>query len=295
MVVDDGSKDGSVEKLNKLKEKSPCPFKVIAQENTGNIGMNMNRCVAASRGEFILTISLDDMIPPNSLGTKMKYLLQDSKIACLVSLKGVEITSDGKFYKKFFNDRIYHGITNEEICETQFQRGVYAVQNSIMRREIFDLVGGYDEDLKGDDIVLTTKLAQYMVKNPEWRFEVENETDGVYYRLHKTNITRNSKHVLEVYLEVYERYWKDRDYPDDVKEAISNGLTALPYETCLEIFKNYPKAMDLLNNDNRFKKIVKYKLKNEKSKILKYIFRYEPTFKRNNYRIFNVKLSFKTR
>ncbi|MDR2339338.1 MAG: glycosyltransferase family 2 protein, partial [Deltaproteobacteria bacterium] len=60
IAVDDGSNDGSGELLQSLSKESPCPMKVILQENTGNIGKNFNTGLKHAKGEYVTFIALDD-------------------------------------------------------------------------------------------------------------------------------------------------------------------------------------------------------------------------------------------
>jgi alpha-1,3-rhamnosyltransferase len=45
LVLDDGSDNSSVNVLQELSRRSPFPMKVMVQENTGNIGKNINRII----------------------------------------------------------------------------------------------------------------------------------------------------------------------------------------------------------------------------------------------------------
>ena len=295
VVVDDGSKDNSVEVLESLKAKSPCPFTYIAQENTGNTGINFNRAVEKSNGEFLLFISLDDTLAPNSLAEKMKYVLEDDSVAYVVSKRVAYIDINGKIIKRYYEDKFDSNTTNEQMREIEFNTGTFAIQNAIIRRAVFDSVGGYDNEIKADDIVLRTRLTKYLAEHPEWKFKTEDKTEGFYYRQHSNNVSKNSLYTLSIYLEVYNKYWSDRPYPDYVKEVIARSVAGLPYEKTKQLLDRYPKAMDLLNNDERFKIILKAKFKNEKSKFIKYIYKYEPTYNRNIFKIFGIKLCGKVR
>ena len=78
IAIDDGSHDGSVELLHKLKEKSPFPMIVLEQENTGKIGMNFNRAREKANGEFIGFISLDDALYPDAISSKLQRMNVDA-------------------------------------------------------------------------------------------------------------------------------------------------------------------------------------------------------------------------
>ena len=80
LALDDGSKDDSVKVLNELQKISPYPMSVIAQENSGIIGLNSNRLIKAARGELLAFISCDDEFIPNTFAEKIAFF-DDEKMA----------------------------------------------------------------------------------------------------------------------------------------------------------------------------------------------------------------------
>lgn len=66
ICIDDGSKDNSLEILNKYVEKYPRKFNVISQENQG-IGPTRNNAFKYAKGNYTWFIDNDDCIHPNCL------------------------------------------------------------------------------------------------------------------------------------------------------------------------------------------------------------------------------------
>ena len=54
IVLDDGSTDDSVGILRDFKNAHSCNMRIISQNNTGYIGLNFNRLIAAANGDFSL-------------------------------------------------------------------------------------------------------------------------------------------------------------------------------------------------------------------------------------------------
>jgi glycosyltransferase involved in cell wall biosynthesis len=71
IVSDDGSSDGS---MNVVKEMSD--RRVVIIDNTTNVGIfgNLNRCIAATKGEYIQVFSQDDLMKPDFLISQAKLL-----------------------------------------------------------------------------------------------------------------------------------------------------------------------------------------------------------------------------
>lgn len=90
IFVDDGSKDGSGEKLDQLG-KDRKRMKVIHQENAGaakarNVGMN------AAQGDYICFVDSDDIVGPNYL-KKMHGVIEvgEADVACVQYVRNKEI------------------------------------------------------------------------------------------------------------------------------------------------------------------------------------------------------------
>lgn len=212
IVLDDGSNDGTQEyiinKLNKLPQKKS---KFISQENTGNVPMNMNRLLQNANGEFIYVTSMDDMLCDSLSLQKMAALISKNENIQFCSSDRSRIIDDknqhvGEEIKSLFYGKKSHEITVEQLFKSEIEdAGSFFVQGSLYRKSIIEKVGGWDEDMLGDDIVIRTKIYQYMMLNPGMKFEIIN--DYIFdYRHHEKNLHKNVERQLETVYQVNKRF-----------------------------------------------------------------------------------------
>lgn len=139
IVVDGGSTDGTRERLQPYRDR----IKFMVQTGKG-VANARNEAIRASRGEFIAILDADDKWLPNKLAVQMKYLQSHPEIGLLF---GDEYYYDagGGYRGRWFKDRIpiYTGRVFDKLFENNFIGALTAV----IKRECFDTVGLFNEDL----------------------------------------------------------------------------------------------------------------------------------------------------
>ena len=216
IVLDDGSKDNSVKILNKLKEQSPFSMKIIAQENTGNIGANFNKLISEASGEFLSFISCDDMVIENTIFQKIQELVNNKNLAYICHSKIIGVDNNGERINTVppLTLDIIKNPTVEDILNLDYKEiGSYYIQGAIYRKAIIDNSGGFDDDMICDDIIFRTKLSRYMLKHPELELKVL-KTPAIYYRRHENNISSNALRQVKGVMQYYRRYWNDKELPE---------------------------------------------------------------------------------
>ncbi|WP_300386599.1 glycosyltransferase family A protein, partial [Clostridium sp.] len=216
IVVDDGSTDNSVELLNRIQNNFPFELKIIAQENTGNIGKNFNNAIHIAKGELITFISLDDVFNSKAILEEIELISNDPNIAFVAAKKTVTINNDG-----FINNVLPKLPIDtakkpnlEELLEFEYSEfGAFYIQGVVFKKEVIDKIQGFDEDMTGDDIVLRTKLFKEMICSRAWDYHLIN-SNNVFYRLHDNNIHKNSVRQIKIVTEYLEKYWPERDDPE---------------------------------------------------------------------------------
>lgn len=73
VVVNDGSKDGSLGLLESIRDER---LRVFSQENRGQTAA-LNRCLAEARGDFIQYLDADDLLHPEKIARQMERLLRE--------------------------------------------------------------------------------------------------------------------------------------------------------------------------------------------------------------------------
>jgi glycosyltransferase involved in cell wall biosynthesis len=136
IVVDDGSKDNSLEVLEIFGDK----IKVIAQKNAG-VSVARNNGVANSNGEFIAFLDADDVWLPEKIEKQIALFLNDKTLG-LVHVAVQDIDANGKNLETHF-DGLSGEVSHELLL---FRRAVILGGGSgiMIPRKIFDEVGGFD-------------------------------------------------------------------------------------------------------------------------------------------------------
>lgn len=157
VVVNDGSKDASEEKIKKIQQEHP-NIKYFYKENSG-VAKTRNFGINKARGEYILFIDSDDFIEPNLIETVNKYISQDIEII-KYKLKRIDkngnITEkvDGPVFEKMsgedaFNILYYQDLLIDSPC-------VYAIKKDLFSKNKFEFRGKYHEDFGLVPLVLAT-------------------------------------------------------------------------------------------------------------------------------------------
>ncbi len=273
IVVDDGSKDNSVNILKKLKETSPYPFKLIVQENTHNIGLNFNRALKKANGEFVTFMSCDDYYTENAFLKKIDILTEDKNVALVISRHVILLRKNDKIKNKLVWTAD-ENITNEELCNIEYKQGTFAIQGNVFRKSIIDEVNGFDEDIHGDDIIIRTKVLQYMEKNPQCILRSINEPSFVY-RIHSGSYSSNLKNIINILLDTYDRYWPNKKYAEYVELACLKWLKTCAQDECTYMCKKHPSFSKLTHENNLYLRYLYLRILKKYRTIFWYIFRKE--------------------
>src|SRR5574344_1018426 len=86
IIVDDGSKDSTWEKINELKEDCLKRFRNVifeSQENKGSCD-TLNHLLDLAKGEYIYLIASDDIAKPNAIEKEVEFLINNADYALCV-------------------------------------------------------------------------------------------------------------------------------------------------------------------------------------------------------------------
>jgi alpha-1,3-rhamnosyltransferase len=231
VVVDDGSTDGNVGIIRTALEGSGVPHIIIEQENTGNVAMNANRALAAARGEFFLLTSLDDILLPACISSKMELMAADSSLVMVGNSMHAEVDHADKITKPRIPNPVFgnEDASAAELREVEFVNiGTYFLQGTAFRADMLAAIGGFEEDVAGDDLVLRTKVWNYLIDSPKRRFFFLQQP-GFAYRKHTENLHRNIHRQLRTVLDWRDRYFPGRPMPD-----LPRGWALNYFNQCLD-------------------------------------------------------------
>lgn len=192
ILVDDGSKDKSLEICFKWKEKYPDLIRVVATENQGSL-MARRRCFEESKGKYIYILDADDYIMSNVFLSDAKDIINNNSCDMLF-FNATNYEDKRPLYNyQFENNAIFEGKTIRKIYDLVVNTRTFnPLWNKIFKREMID----WDTDYKqykqvsnGTDafqmipILFNCKKIIYWDK-VNYYYQIENNNNSI---IHKFN------------------------------------------------------------------------------------------------------------
>lgn len=157
VVVDDGSTDGSVEKVESLGIEN---LRLICQKNAG-VSAARNRGIEEARGEFVAFLDADDLWKPDYLA--MQFEMTQKYPECDVFATNYEfMDSDGAISTTKFNKM---GIEQRGVFENYFEVASCShpplwTSAVMARRSALLAIGGFPLGIRsGEDLLTWARLA----------------------------------------------------------------------------------------------------------------------------------------
>lgn len=196
IILDDGSKDGSVEAARawhrENSHRHAGRFQLHSRENRG-VTRTLNELVGMARGEFVILLASDDYLLPGGIQARADYLLENKgKMAVFADCIVVD-QHNAVVHSSGINE-IYQGrkdyLAHEKLRSYELViRWCVPGPVFMARREAYRQFGGYDESLVVEDwdfyLRLLTADALGFVDYPV-----------AAYRLHGGNAIYNKSRVL---------------------------------------------------------------------------------------------------
>lgn len=139
IVVDDGSSDGSADYVEQLANTDP---RIRCVRNIGHHGVAacLNLAISMARGEFIARLDADDESDPERLELMVRRMRSEATLGVLGCGVIKQRWSDGALVEvnRFALPDDHQALVNS----LAYMVGIGA--NCLVRREVFERVGGYD-------------------------------------------------------------------------------------------------------------------------------------------------------
>lgn len=166
LIVDDGSKDASMDIVRKLQTSHSRGYNIRLMTNSSNLGVSQarNRIIEEARGDYLYFLDSDDIIPPNTIALLMENIEKyDAEIA-IGSYEKIGLNEERSVYQ--YPDAVYK--TNEEFANFAYRRyfGIQAsacnflVKTSLIR----DCQLRFCNSKFWEDTVFTLELVTYIKK-----------------------------------------------------------------------------------------------------------------------------------
>lgn len=207
LIVDDGSTDGTRERIEKIKSTDH-RVNYFYQENNG-VSMARNFGLTVSEGTLLAFLDADDVWMPENLAKKVDRILRSN--TGLVHSDGQVIDVDSCAMGERMSGR--EGFLLDQMLEWTGTQ-VPGPSSILVWREVIDKVGCFDENLSTSaDFDFFVRVASHYsigrVAEVTWK-----------YRLHGNNMHKNialmEKDMLYLYkklsgLRLFKNYWYERE------------------------------------------------------------------------------------
>lgn len=203
IVIDDGSKDNSVQKIEEMR--SACEsrfehFQFIFRENRG-LSRTLNQGLSLAHGDYFSTVASDDIMLPEKTVTQLDVFKKDPLITAVFGAhqyiddeSKVVSVKKGAYREFSFQEIFYH------------QHDIPASSQMIRLSSLRD-IGGYNENTKVEDWDLWLRLTESGAKL------VYIPDVIVGYRMHDNNLSKDKSLMFNEVFNIVQRYKDKEGFP----------------------------------------------------------------------------------
>jgi glycosyltransferase involved in cell wall biosynthesis len=192
IVIDDGSKDNSVEILKGLQKEFDFIF--ISRENRGLIA-TLNEGLSLAKGKYFCAVASDDVFMLNKIELQVIFMEKNPRYAlCFGKMKIIDENS--KYVKDFKSKNVQSGFMFYKIFAKKF---IITAPTVMLRKSNLVESGGYSNHFYIEDFPLWLKLSL------EYPFGYVNEY-LVSYRIHGNNMSSNISKMIQETNKILDKY-----------------------------------------------------------------------------------------
>ena len=182
IILDDGSKDKTWEKITELKPKCENRFVKIHFETKQNEGtcITLNKLLKLSSGEFVYIIASDDLTKPQAIEKEVEFLQNNSDYALAVGdneyvdSMGKQIFRTPKTFtsniknakyktvKEFLSSKLKIDFLSDDFgsYKTLYKEN-YIPNGYLIRKNIFETIGNFTKNAPLEDFWLMLQISKY--------------------------------------------------------------------------------------------------------------------------------------
>jgi glycosyltransferase involved in cell wall biosynthesis len=162
IVVDDGSKDNSREVIARLVAEYGFTT-MFSGENLGNCRA-FNKALVKAHGNYIIDLAADDVLMPERIERGVWVFgevgAEFGVHFCDVALAGPDGEYLGTHYERDHSGKLLEDVPAGDVYKDVLERYFISTPSMMMRRSVFDTLGGYDESLTYEDFDFWVRAAR---------------------------------------------------------------------------------------------------------------------------------------
>ncbi len=201
LVVDDGSRDDSVARIQALQAMHGFDFR--SQANQG-LSRTLNEAIARAKGSLIAPFGSDDIMLPDRIAKQVAYLADKPEVGiCAGDIQTIDANGEPSGKPRGLPLR---RLDFEDVFLDR-KPGAPA-PTLLFRREALERVGGFEPDVRLEDLMIELKIthAGYFI-------DILGEPLALY-RVHETNTYKNYRFMVDNVLKTYARFSDHPAYPE---------------------------------------------------------------------------------
>lgn len=171
IILDDGSRDQSQRKIAQMVKGKEVQLK-FHKKNQGYT-KTFNQGLALAKGDYIIDFALDDLMKPGFISQSVKCLKSAGENYGVVFSNADYIDKEdqlvGNHNDLLFKKKLIKEIPSGDIFEWVLKRYFICTPTMVIRKEVFDRLGGYDESLAYEDFDFWVRSSRY------WNYAFLNE------------------------------------------------------------------------------------------------------------------------
>ena len=167
IINDDASKDDSVAVIEQWLAKNPgIPHVFLKSQKNLGICRSLNNAYRQAKGKYMSGIAADDMWLPGKLRQQVELMESLPAKVGLVYSDAMQMDEQGndlplKFYEDAGRNRFFSKMPQGDVQIELWQANFIAPMTTLIRRECFDRVGLYDEDMFAEDWDMWLRISRY--------------------------------------------------------------------------------------------------------------------------------------
>lgn len=228
LVVDDGSTDDSVARIEQLQREHG--FELRVQQNKG-LTHTLNEAIARAKGSLIAPFGSDDIMVPERIAKQVAYMQGKPEVGiCAGNIELID--SDGQLFPepRQRRDIAFRRLDFDDVF---MERKPYPPAPTLLfRKEALEQVGGFDPQIRLEDLLIELKIthAGYYI---DCLGEVLAQ-----YRKHDSNSSKNTPFMVDSILRTYALF---KDHPQ--YEFVRTRFLSSMFLKCSNRDRDYAKQL----------------------------------------------------
>lgn len=262
IILDDGSGDGSTEVIRTLISDKEISF--IAHQTNLGYTKTFNQGLALAKGEFVIDFALDDVMLPDFIMSGIDRFEKEPVSTGIVYSNADYIDTNSKVignHKEILlKKKLVSELPEGNVFEQIIRRYFICTPTMIIRKQVFDRLGGYDESLTYEDFDFWVRSSRY------WNYAYLDEVHMRKRKLQTSMSASRYQHRLNDQLKSTLNVCKKAFHLCKSKNEIIALKERLNYEyrQCLrneakELAEEYKDLLQLIGgHTNMVSKLVRY-------------------------------------